>query len=242
MRPTLFAIPLPVIGSLPIRGYGLMVALGFLVAIYVAAQRARKEGIPPQTIFDLGLYILISALVGARIYHLIQKPSLYSSYLDLLKVWEGGLTYYGGFILAFIVTILYLRWKKLSIGKVSDILATSAMLGVGIGRIGCFLAGCCFGKPTSLPWGVSFPENSLAWYEIGAQKIHPTQIYSSINLFTIFIILIFLRRYIRFPGQLFLSCVFLYSVHRFFIDFLRYYTPIFGFKPDRGALAERFDS
>lgn len=220
MRPTLFTI-----GSLPIRGYGLMVAIAFLAAIYVAARRASKEGIPSQTIFDLGLYILISALLGARIFYSIQFRSSYDSFTDFLKIWQGGLVYYGGFISAFVVGVLYMRWKKLSIPKVLDIFAPSMMLGLSIGRIGCFLAGCCFGKPTSLPWGVTFPEGSMARLEFGEVPIHPTQLYSFVSVFSIFIILIVLRRYMKFSGQVFLLTVFIYSIHRFLIDFLRYYAP-----------------
>ena len=220
MRSTLFRI-----GPLPIRGYGLMVAIAFLVAVYVAARRAKKEGVPPQAIFDLSLYILISALLGARVFYILQHRDSYSSFVDVLRIWQGGLVYYGGFALALVVAVLYLRWKKLPIGKVADVLGPSLVLGMSIGRIGCFLAGCCFGKPTSLPWGVTFPEDSLAWMEIGSQKIHPTQLYSVVSLFSIFIILLILRRHMKFSGQLFLFSVLMYSVYRFLIDFVRYYTP-----------------
>jgi phosphatidylglycerol:prolipoprotein diacylglycerol transferase len=202
-----------------------MMAIAFLVATYVAARRAEKEGIPSRTIFDLGLYILVSALLGARVFHILQHPGSYNSFLDLLKVWQGGLAYYGGFILAFIVSVVYLRWNRLSIAKVSDILGPSLILGLSIGRIGCFLAGCCFGKPTSLPWGVTFPEDSLTWIEIGSQRVHPTQLYSVVSLFSIFIVLTILRKHMKFSGQLFLFSVLMYSIHRFLIDFLRYYTP-----------------
>ena len=220
MRPTLFKI-----GALPIRGYGLMVAIAFLVATYVAARRAEKRGIPSQNIFDLGLYILISAMLGARVFHTLQHPDSYESVLDILKLWEGGLVYYGGFIFAFVVSILYLRKKKLPTGEVLDILGPSLILGVGIARIGCFLAGCCFGKPTSLPWGITYPEGSLAWFEVGSQKVHPTQLYSVLSLFSIFMILLILQKRTKFSGQLFLLSVLMYSVHRFLIDFLRYYSP-----------------
>lgn len=213
------------IGSLPVHGYGLMVAIGFLVAIYVAARRARKRGIPSQAIFDLGLYVLVAGLFGARIFHYLQHRSDYSSFWEVLKIYEGGLAYYGGFILAFAVAVLYLRSKKLAIARIADIIAPSLALGLGMGRVGCFLAGCCFGKPTSLPWGMTFPERSLAWIEIGVQKVHPTQLYSFISLMVIFTILIVLQKYMKFPGQLFLICVILYSIHRFLIDFVRYYTP-----------------
>ncbi len=224
MRPILFKI-----GPVPVYGYGFMLAVAFLVATYIAARRAEKEGIPSQTIFDLGLYMLISAVVGARIFHVLQHLKSYGSFVDAIAIWRGGLSglaFYGGFAPALLVGVLYLRHKKLSVGKVTDTIAPSLILGTGIGRIGCFLAGCCFGKPTSLPWGVTFPENSLASLELGGlEKVHPTQLYSSISLFSIFVILLVLRRYIKIDGLLFLITVLMYSVHRFLIDFVRYYAP-----------------
>ncbi|MBD3181197.1 prolipoprotein diacylglyceryl transferase [Candidatus Poribacteria bacterium] len=220
MRPTLFTI-----GSLPVRGYGLMVALGFLIAIFYASRKAKKEGIPPQIIFDLGLYVLISALLGARLFHTFQHLNSYESIWDAFKIWQGGLAYYGGLMLAVIVTVVYLRWKKISIVRVGDIIAPAMILGMAFGRIGCFLAGCCFGKPTSLPWGMSFPEGSLAWLEMGSQKIHPTQLYSFLSLLIIFALLNLLRKYFKIPGQIFMLTIMTYSVFRFLIDFIRYYTP-----------------
>lgn len=220
MRPTLFMI-----GSIPVRGYGLMLAIGFLIATYVAGRRAEKRGIPSQMIFDLCLCLLIGGVLGARIFHVLQHPDTYSSFWDLFKVWEGGLAFYGGFILAVGAALAYIRWKNLSTGKVFDIVAPSLMLGTGFGRIGCLFAGCCFGKPTSLPWGITFPEYSAASLEFGMQKVHPTQIYSSLSLFSLFAILIILHRYTRYPGQLFFITVLMYSVHRFLIDFLRFYNP-----------------
>ena len=224
MRPTLFKI-----GPLPVHGYGLMLAIAFLVAIYVAARRAKKEGIPSQAMFDIGLLLLVSSVVGARLFHIVQHPGSIGSFADFVGIWQGGLSglaFYGGFMMALAVGILYMRWRRLPVGKCVDILAPSLLLGVGIGRIGCFLAGCCFGKPTSLPWGITFPENSLPALEMGRiEKIHPTQIYSSISLFTLFIILIILRKHIKTTWMLFLLAVLMYSVHRFLIDFLRYYDP-----------------
>lgn len=223
MRPTLFKI-----GPIPVHGYGLMLAVAFLVSIYIAARRAEKEGIPSQTIFDLGLLLLISSVFGARIFHIVQHPKSYGSVMDIIGIWQGGLSglaFYGGFILALTAGVLYMRWKKLSIPQVLDILAPSLLLGVGIGRLGCFLAGCCFGKPTSLFCGITFPEHSLATMEMGhVAKVHPTQLYSFISLVSLFIILLILRKYIRIKGMLFILSVLMYSIHRFLIDFLRYYT------------------
>jgi phosphatidylglycerol:prolipoprotein diacylglycerol transferase len=217
MRPTLFKI-----GPISIHSYGLMVAIAFLVAIFVAANRAKKEGIPAQNIFDLGLYILVSAFLGARIFHFFQHLEDYSSFWEVFRVWEGGLSYYGGFISAFIVSIIYLQINKLSIERYLDILGPSMILGLSIGRVGCFLAGCCFGKETSLPWGIPSRWTLL---DSGDVYVHPTQIYSSVSLFTIFVVLIILRKYMRFSGQLFLLTVIMYSGFRFLIDFIRFYTP-----------------
>jgi phosphatidylglycerol:prolipoprotein diacylglycerol transferase len=205
-----------------------MLAIAFLVATYIAVHRAKKEGIPAQIIFDLGILLLLSAVIGARIFHILQHRQSYSSLTEIMAIWRGGLsglTFYGGFILALIAGIIYLRWRKLSVAAVTDILAPPMILGTGIGRIGCFLAGCCFGKPTSLPWGITFPENSLATLELGQiEKLHPTQLYSFISLLGIFIILLILEKHIKTKGLLFILSVLMYSIHRFFIDFLRYYT------------------
>jgi len=221
MRPTLFTI-----GSLPIRSYEVMVAIGFLIALYFAVRRARKKNIPFRFMLDLGLCVLISGFIGARIYYILQHIRSYDSLADIFsRIWEGGLTYYGGLVLASLVGFIYLRSRRLPIVGMMDIAAPSLALGEGISRIGCFLAGCCFGKPTDLPWGVTFPKNSLTGILTDSQKVHPTQIYSSIILFSIFIILIVLQRHTKFSGQLFLIYLVMYSIYRFFIDFLRYYTP-----------------
>jgi phosphatidylglycerol:prolipoprotein diacylglycerol transferase len=205
-----------------------MLAVAFLIATYIAARRAEKEGIPSQTIFDMALLLLLSAIVGARVFHIFQHPRDYDSLMDIIGIWRGGLSglaFYGGFALALAVGIIYLRWRKLPTGVTLDVLAPSLILGVGIGRIGCFLAGCCFGEPTSLPWGITFPEQSLATLELGhIEKVHPTQLYSLISLLSIFVILLVLRRHIKIKGMLFLLAVLMYSIHRFLIDLLRYYT------------------
>lgn len=224
MRPILFEI-----GSFPIHSYGLMFAAAFLIATYVAARRAEKEGIPPQIIFSLGLLLMVSAVVGARIFHILQHSPSYGSLTDIVGMLAGGLNglaFYGGFILALVVGILYMRWNGLSVSGVMDVMAPSLMLGTGIGRMGCFLAGCCFGKPTSLPWGVTFPENSLTTLELGRmEKVHPTQLYSFVSLLVIFSILLLLQKHIKLKGILSLLAILMYSVHRFLVDLLRYYMP-----------------
>lgn len=220
MYPNLFKI-----GSFTISSYGFMSAFGFLLAVFVAILRVKKTNIPVKNIIDLSLYILISGLVGARLFHKFQHINSYDSISDFLNIFNGGLAYYGGFIFAFVVGVIYLLLKKLPIGKTADTVAPSLAIGEGIGRIGCFLAGCCFGKPTNLSYGVTYPKNSFTYGVIGSQTVHPTQIYSAIALFCIFGILLLIQKCMKFNGHLFLTFLIFHSLYRFTIDFFRYYTP-----------------
>ncbi len=218
MRPFLFTI-----NSVSIPSYGFVVAIAFFIALLIAIKRAKKYYISTYLILDISLYILISGFIGGRIFYILQHISYYESIDEVFQIGTGGFTFYGGFILALLVFIIYSYLNKLPTGKIADILAPALALGIGISRIGCFLAGCCFGKPTSLPFGVSFPANSLPWIEFETQKVHPTQIYSFISLMVIFSILLSIEKYTVLSGQLFAVFTLLYSTQRFFIDFLRYY-------------------
>jgi phosphatidylglycerol:prolipoprotein diacylglycerol transferase len=215
MKPILFTI-----GYLSIGSYGVMVAIGFLIAVYIFYIRTKSK-VPSKIVFELSLVVLISGFAGGRIFHLLQ-------HLDsngYLMIWEGGLAYYGGFISACLIGFIYLRSKKLPIPEMMDIIAPSLAVGESIGRIGCFLAGCCYGKPTNSSLGVMYPEKSLTWILLNGQKAHPTQLYSSISLFLIFAILMALDKRTFFSGQLFLIYVIIHSTQRFIIDFFRFYTP-----------------
>ncbi len=220
MFPNLFKI-----GSLTINSYGFLSAFGFLLSVFIAILRAKKVNIPAKNIIDISLYVLISGLLGARLFHKFQHANSYDSISDLLNIWGGGFAYYGGFILALSVGIIYLLLKKLPVGKIADVIAPSIAIGEGIGRIGCFLAGCCFGKPTNIWCSVTYPQNSFTYAIIGSKAVHPTQIYSAIILFCIFGILLLTQRYTKFYGQLFLIFLILHSLYRFTIDFFRYYMP-----------------
>ncbi len=200
-----------------------MVSIAFIVTLLISIQRAKKYYISPYVILDISLYLLISGFIGARIFYILQHIRDYESIDSVLQIGNGGWTFYGGFILASMVFIIYVYLNKLPAGKIADIVSPPLALGIGISRIGCFLAGCCFGKPAEFPCGISFPINSLPWTEFGTQKVHPTQIYSLVFLITIFFVLLYLEKYTVFSGQLFMFFIILYSTKRFFIDFLRYY-------------------
>jgi phosphatidylglycerol:prolipoprotein diacylglycerol transferase len=173
MHPVLFRI-----GPFALHTYGVFVAIAFLASISLALREARRVGESADHILDLCFYILVAAIVGSRIlYVVINWPVFQQDPLEILRIWRGGLVFYGGFIAAVLTAFWYVRKAGLSPWKTTDILAPSLAFGQFIGRIGCFFAGCCYGRPSDLPWAVTFtnPE-SLAPKGI---PLHPTQIYSS---------------------------------------------------------------
>jgi phosphatidylglycerol:prolipoprotein diacylglycerol transferase len=212
------------LGPVTIHSYGVMLAIGFFVGIILAIRQAKKEGIKPDTILDLGLIIILSSLIGGKTLEIIINYKYYfKNPKEIVTSLRFGGVYYGGLILAIVISLLYLRWKKLPLWKVCDIFAPSIALGVAIGRWGCFFAGCCWGKPTDLPWGVTFT-NPYTHQIVGTPlyiSLHPTQLYHSLTNFLIFIALIVMRKKRSFEGQLFWFYFLFYSITRFFLEFLR---------------------
>jgi len=217
MYPILFRLD-----GLIIYAYGFFLALGIVVAGILAILRVRNEGlgIPFERAADLFFYTVLSAIVGSRILFVLINFDLYrENPLQILKVWEGGLVFYGGLVLAIGVSIGYMRWYRLPIWKLLDLVSPLLALGLFFGRIGCFFAGCCYGKETSLPWGVFFTNpNSLARLNV---PLHPTQLYDAANGLAIFLFLIWRERRKAFDGQIFSLFLLLYSITRFFIEMLR---------------------
>jgi phosphatidylglycerol:prolipoprotein diacylglycerol transferase len=215
MYPTLFQI-----NGLAIHTYGLFIAAGFLLGLGIAMKEARREGMDPQIILDLGFYLILSAIIGSRIFYVLQNLRSYlNDPLEIVKVWHGGLVFYGGFFLALIVCLFYLKRHKLPLWKTCDLFAPALAAGEFLGRLGCFFAGCCYGKETDLPWGVTFTNlQSLA--KLGV-PLHPTQLYSSmLALFTL-VILLFLRRHKSFEGEITWVYILLYSLSRTVVEYFR---------------------
>jgi phosphatidylglycerol:prolipoprotein diacylglycerol transferase len=211
------------LGKLKIYSYGFMLAVSFFVGILIAGRRAEKQGVQKETIYDLSIVLILAAVIGSRTLYIITHREHYHGILDIIALWQGGATYYGGLGLAVIGAAVYLRKKGVSFFKVADICAPSIALGVFITRLGCFLSGCCFGLPTDSRFGMVFPLDCPAGHMYSGVPIHPTQLYSSFAGLIIFIVLIFISRRKRFVGQTFGFLCILYGAARFSIDFYRYY-------------------
>ena len=208
------------IGSIPLYTYGLFVALGFLTALGLAQKEARRLGENPALMVDLGFYLLIAAIVGSRVFFLIVNPDvILDNPLAAFQIWKGGLVFYGGFIAALITAIVFVRKKKLSFMRVADIFAPGLAAGHAVGRIGCFFAGCCYGKECDLPWAVVF-KDPLSLAPTGIH-LHPTQLYSVAANLIVFSILWFSRKRISIQGRLFWLYVLLYGVIRTTLEFFR---------------------
>jgi phosphatidylglycerol:prolipoprotein diacylglycerol transferase len=209
------------LGPLTIHTYGFLVALGFLAGIGVAVWRAKKEGISTDRIIDLSFYILLAAIIGSRLLFIIINAGHYiANPLDIFKIWEGGLVFYGGVLLALPTALWYVKKAGLGLWNTADIFAPSIAIGHAFGRLGCFAAGCCYGTISeALPWGVIFtnPE-CLAPLNVA---LHPVQLYEAAGEFMNFLILIGLMRYKKFDGQLFMTYLLLYGILRFIVEFFR---------------------
>ncbi len=208
------------IGPLTVHTYGVLVAAGFLLGLALAVKQAKREGVPSERIIDIGFYVLLSAIAGSRLLFVIINAGHYAEHpLDIVRIWEGGLVFYGGLALAVPVAIWYIRRHGLDYRSVADIFAPSLAIGHAVGRLGCFSAGCCYGIPAKVPWAVTFlnPE-SVA--RIGI-PLHPTQLYEAAGEFVNFLVLMGLRQRRLFKGQLFWTYVFLYSTLRFIVEFFR---------------------
>ena len=210
------------LGPFHLYSWGAMVALGFLAGILFILWLAKNEGMAWDNILDLAFYVLLASIIGARLFYVIQFwRDFQGNVWRVLAVQEGGLVFYGGFLGVLAVIALYVYLKKLNIWKLLDVIAPGVALGYAIGRLGCFLNGCCYGVATSLPWGISFPAGSLANYAFGVKPLHPTQLYGALAGLLIFIILMLIRRYKKFDGMVVLIGIMLYSAYRFAIEFIR---------------------
>ncbi|MGI9165047.1 MAG: prolipoprotein diacylglyceryl transferase [Pyrinomonadaceae bacterium] len=219
MYPELFRI-----GNFPVNTYGVFLALAFLSAILITVRLAGREGLPRERIYDLSLWMLLASLIGSKVLMFFVEPEYREHPLQLLSLdfLRSGGVFYGGLIGAVLTGYFLMKRYKLAWWKTADVCAPGIALGNFFGRQGCFAAGCCWGKPTSLPWGVQFTElgHQITGVPIDAH-LHPTQLYESFSMLLVFFFLLWLHKQKRFEGQVILLYALLYSVIRFAIEFVR---------------------
>ncbi len=213
------------IGRLHLYSYGFMLALSFWIGILLAARRARRRGVEPDRIYDVSIILILAAVVGSRVLYILTHRGDYHSLLDVIALWQGGATFYGGFALALAGAMVYLRRARLSFFLLADICAPSIALGVFFTRIGCFLSGCCFGAPTASPLGVVFPPGCPAGFHAPGVALHPTQLYAAAFGLVLAAALLVFERRSAFTGFTFALLCVLYGAGRFTIDLFRYYEP-----------------
>ena len=220
MHPILFEI-----GNFPVYTYGVLLAAAYLLGLQFALVRARARGLDANRVMDLGIWIIISALIGAKLLLLVVDFDTFrNSPGELLTLMRSGGVFYGGLIAAVAVAIWYMRRHKLPVWSVSDAYAPGIALGHVIGRMGCFFAGCCFGRSTDVPWAVTFT-NEYARQNVGTPlniPLHPTQLYEAgAELLILGFLLLLERRGRPFPGRTFWSYMLVYGITRFIIEFYR---------------------
>lgn len=219
MYPELFRI-----GNFPINTYGVFLAIAFLAAILITVRLAERDGLPRQQVYDLSLWMLLAGLAGSKILMLFTEPDYRENPLLLVSLdfLRSGGVFYGGLIGAVVAGYLLMRRYQLPWWKTADAFAPGLALGSFFGRQGCFAAGCCWGEPTTLPWGVRFTElgHQITGVPTGIH-LHPTQLYESFAMLLVFLFLFRLHRRKRFSGQVILAYALLYSAIRFAIEFVR---------------------
>jgi len=230
MRQILFEIPGV---GVKIFGYGLMLFFAFIGSMNMAAWRARREKLDPETIYDMALYVFIGGLIGARGFYVVQYwGDKVKTVAEIFEIWNGGIVLYGS-ILGGTAGFLFYRWRRwFPILPMLDAIAPALALGIAIGRLGCFLNGCCYGDVCHLPWAVQFPRNSPPWAsEVAHNQIapdldfslplHPTQIYSTIDGLIICLLLSAYYPLRKRDGQVMGLFLLAYPVTRFLIERLR---------------------
>ena len=229
MHPILFEY-----GPLKLFTYGLFLALAFLSAIFIGSREAKRLGLPVDKFFDLCFYAVVGALVGSRLLYVILDPRPFLAHpLKLFALWEGGLDFQGGVFLAMVLAFYYIRRHRLPWRPTLDALALGVPVGQFFGRIGCFMAGCCYGSPSHLPWAVTFPPESLCPLR---EPLHPAQLYEAFLALGVFGLLSIMKTRKRYDGQLLLAYFCLAGLVRFVVEFFRsptdYRGPLlFGWMP-----------
>lgn len=220
MQPILFEL-----GPLTIYSYGVLLAAAYLAGLWLATVRAKAAGLDSTKVLDLGIWVIIAALVGAKaLLFFLDFGHFTSSWQEFTTLLRSGGVFYGGLIAAIVVCIYLLRKHRLPLWLSADLFAPGIALGYMIGRLGCLMAGCCFGRPTDVAWAITFTDPA-ANLNVGTPlgvPLHPTQVYESVaGLVILLALLAFERKGRPFAGRTFWMFVMLYAVSRFAIEFFR---------------------
>ena len=213
------------LGSLPVRWYGVMMALAFIAGLWTATRRARLVNVHGEVIADVMLWLMLGSIAGARFVYVTtywNTEFANGPFSEIFMIQHGGLVYYGGLIGAIVAGYVCLVWKKLPVWKIADILAPSIALGSVFGRIGCLLNGCCYGRACNLPWAIHFPEGHET-HPLGrpAIPVHPTELYDALLNLILYLALAWLFRRKKFDGQVFAAYLVAYAVFRSIAEYFR---------------------
>src|SRR5213593_1019634 len=213
------------LGPITVYTYGVLLAAAYLFGLQLARVRAKSRGLDANRVLDLGIYIIISALIGAKLLLLITDfKSFTSNPSELLTLARSGGVFYGGLILAVAVALVYIRKVGLPLWTTTDVFAPGIALGHVVGRFGCLFAGCCFGKPTTLPWGITFTD-PFAAANVGTplnHPLHPTQLYEAgAELLILGVLLLTEKKGKPFAGRTFWLYILLYAISRYIIEIFR---------------------
>jgi len=225
MYPELFHI-----GPLPVRAYGLMLAISFILGVLYIKHVVERDKRPFEPYLTIATLMILGGVVGARLFYVVFHLEEFAGHWTAVinPFHEGqfgiaGLNLYGGVLLALVATIWYCRRTKLSVLETFDYFSPTLGIGLAVTRIGCFLNGCCYGVPTTLPWGVRFPDGSIPDFVFHGQYLHPTQIYSSLYGLLLFVLLNWMLPRKKFTGQLVAILFMAEATFRFVIEDIRYY-------------------
>ncbi len=225
MYPDLFHI-----GSFPIKSYGVLLALSFFLGVMYVYWQAKRFRLPFEPLLGAAYVMIFGGVIGARLtYVLLHTEEFVGNWLDMINPFHpemfgiAGLNLYGGVLFGMIGSIVYCRWRRLPILGVFDLFAPTIGIGLAVSRVGCFLNGCCFGTPTNLPWGVTFPPGSIPYFVFGSQPLHPAQLYSSIYGLLLFLGLNILLHRRKFVGQVAAVLLMCEAVCRYALEYVRYY-------------------
>ncbi len=210
------------LGPFALHTYGVLHALAYGAAIWWAYREAGRVGIDRQRILDLSIVIFIWSIIGSRVFSILFDGNLswyLKNPLEMLAVWKGGLTFYGGFLFSLAAALWYVRKHHLDGWKLGDIIAPGLAIGIAIGRLGCLASGDSYGKPTSLPWGITFSD-SHGMAPTGI-PLHPTQLYAVLAGLVILAVLLWWRKRQKFDGELFILFMVLYAVLRSVVEIFR---------------------